>query len=461
MRSTVWRTLDIHDYVRIFRRQLVLILATTVIGLSIGALVAMLTPARYSTSTQVMVRVTVSDTATPAERTQATSYAQQVIETYRSLVTGSLVLDPVIEDLDLPTTTAALASRVQASAALRSTMLTISVTHTNPGQAARIANAVADSFATTVTDTLEKRKDDASYSVSIVTIEPAQVPTTPSAPNMQLSLIVGGLLGLGAGVAIALLRAVLDRRIITRADLESALDAPVLGSIPHDLDAAETPLIVTTAPKSLTSEAFRTLRTNLQFFMSGDPGVFVVTSSGPGEGKSTTAANLAITFAEAGLRTAIIDGDLRLPRIADYFGVEGVVGLTDVLVGRASLNDVMQRWGRGTLFALPAGTVPPNPAELLGSDAMGTTLEVLTEAFDVVIIDAPPLLLVTDAAVIARRATGAVLVAASGSTTQPRYLEAAKSLDAVGARLLGTVLTMAPAPKASITPAGDATPARR
>src|SRR5690606_20414304 len=143
-------------------------------------------------------------------------------------------------------------------------------------------------------------------------------------------------------------------------------------------------------------------------------GVFVVTSSGPAEGKSTVAANLAIAAAEAGLRVALIDADLRLPRIASHFGIEGGIGLSDVLAGRLSANDALQRWGRGTLFVLPSGTVPPNPAELLGSGAMSDLIAAFRETFDLVVIDAPPVLLVTDAAVAARHADGVLLVAAAG-----------------------------------------------
>lgn len=432
--------MDIHDYLRVFRRQIVVIVASVLIGLSTGALVAMLTPLRYQASTEVMVAAQVADTATPAERSLATGYAKQAVETYRSLITSSLVLDPVTEDLGLT----AAPTGISASAPLNSAIITITVDNRNPGQAARIANAVAESFATVVTGTLEKRDQAAAFSIRIVTLEPAQVPTNPVAPNLSLSLIIGSLLGLAVGVGVALLRATLDRRVRVAADVEAAVPVPVLGQIPLDPDTGEHPLAMSTAPHGLRAEAYRTLRTNVRFFFSGNQGVFVVTSSGPGEGKSTTAANLALAFADAGQRVALLDGDLRLPRVAEYFGIEGGIGLSDVLAGRVQLNDVIQRWGRSALFVLPAGTVPPNPAELLGSSAMESLIETLTEAFDVVIIDAPPLLLVTDAAVIARVTTGALLIAAAGSSQANRLTDAAKSIESVGARVLGTVLTKAP-----------------
>ncbi|WP_091035151.1 polysaccharide biosynthesis tyrosine autokinase [Microbacterium oxydans] len=447
--------MDIHDYLRVFRRQIVVIVASVLIGLSTGALVAMLTPLRYQASTEVMVAAQVADTATPAERSLATGYAKQAVETYRSLITSSLVLDPVTEDLGLTTAP----TGISASAPLNSAIITITVDNRNPGQAARIANAVAESFATVVTDTLESRDQAAAFSIRIVTLEPAQVPTNPVAPNLSLSLIIGSLLGLAVGVGVALLRATLDRRVRVAADVEAAVPVPVLGQIPLDPDTGEHPLAMSTAPHGLRAEAYRSLRTNVRFFFSGNQGVFVVTSSGPGEGKSTTAANLALAFADAGQRVALLDGDLRLPRVAEYFGIEGGIGLSDVLAGRVQLNDVIQRWGRSALFVLPAGTVPPNPAELLGSSAMEGLIETLTEAFDVVIIDAPPLLLVTDAAVIARVTTGALLIAAAGSSQANRLADAAKSIESVGARVLGTVLTKAPVTAAANTPYNTAAPA--
>lgn len=447
--------MDIHAVVRILRRQIVLIIAATLIGAAAGAVVAMTTPQQFEASTQAMVSVQVSETATSGERIQANSYALQVIESYRGIITSSLVLSPVVEDLGLHTTPMQLASRVRTSSSPGSTLLTITVSHTNPGQTARIANAVVESFATVVTEQLEKRDKETAYSIGVLTVKPAQVPLTPVAPNMRMSLILGTLLGFGIGVGIAVLRTALDNRIHNLADLENTIHAPVLGGIAMDPDAPKRPLIVAAAPRDPRAEAFRTLRTNVRFLFSRDKaGVFVVTSSGPGEGKSTTAANLAIAFAESGHKVALLDGDLRLPRVADYFGIEGGVGLSDVLVGRIDVNDAIQRWGRGTLFLLPSGTVPPNPAELLGSPAMETLVSTLTEAFDIVIIDAPPVLLVTDASVMSRLATGVIMVAAAGFTSKTRLNDAVKAIESGGSTVLGAVATMVPTTGADKTAYG-------
>ncbi|MBN8205347.1 polysaccharide biosynthesis tyrosine autokinase [Microbacterium esteraromaticum] len=435
--------MDLRDYIRVLRRHLVVVIAATLIGLSAGTLAALLTPQRYEASTQLMVAVDTGDSATSWEMNQANSYAQQVVESYRRVVTSSLVLQPVVDDVGLDFTTQQLASKVDVGVATRGVILTVTVTDANPGQAARIANAIGDSFSTVITDRVEQR-DGAAYSIRIVPLQTATVPTTPAAPNVPMYIALGTLLGLGAGIGIALLRGTLDRRIRRIEDVDKAI-GPVLGGIALDPKAAARPLIMANAPRDPRAEAYRSLRTNVRFlFPIDETGVFVVTSAGPAEGKSTTAANLAIALGEAGYRVALVDADLRKPRVAGLLGIEGAIGLTDVLIGRVAVNDVIQRWGRGTFFALPAGTVPPNPAELLGSDAMRTLIDDLKAAFDVVIIDAPPVLPVTDAAVLSRLTTGVILVVAADVTSGDHLAAAADRITAADGRVLGAVVTMLP-----------------
>ncbi len=169
-----------------------------------------------------------------------------------------------------------------------------------------------------------------------------------------------------------------------------------------------------------------------------------MTSALPGEGKSTTAVNLALTSATAGLRTILVEGDLRLPRVADYLGVEDSAGLTTVLAGRADLDDVLQPYGDTGLSVLAAGPIPLNPAALLGSRHMSELLQRLRDRADLVIVDSPPLLPVADAAVLARQADGAVLVVKHGKTTREHLARGLERLRAVDATVLGGVLTMVP-----------------
>jgi len=434
----------LRDYVGLVRRSWLLILACTIIGGSVGAASAFLSPMLYQATTQLYVAVRNSGAA--GDLAQSTNYARQAVTSYVRVIPTAIVLEPVIDDLGLDLTPRELAAQVSASAPLNTQLITVTVTDENPSEAAQLANAVGDSFANAVSARLEAPTGaELDSKVQVKTISAAKVPTQPSSPNLRLDLALGLLIGLAVGVGMAALRSVLDTRIRTVTDVESVIDAPILGGIPFDPDSAERPLVVQASPRDPRAEAFRRVRTNVQFLnLESGPPSFVVTSSAPAEGKSTTAANLALTLAETGMRVALVDADLRKPRVADNFNIEGGVGLSDVLAGRVPLSGAMQPWGRSKLFLLPAGTPPPNPAELLGSRAMWQTLEEMRRAFDYIIIDAPPLLAVTDAAVVSRLATGAILVAASGSTRKPQLTGAMKAIESADAKLLGVIITKLP-----------------
>ncbi len=281
--------------------------------------------------------------------------------------------------------------------------------------------------------------------VTLTVLRPATVPGAPVSPNTNLNLALGVLVGLALGFGLAILREVLDTRIRTMRDVENITDAPIIGGISFDPNASRRPLIVQADPRSPRAESFRTLRTNLQFLnVEGGPRSFVITSSIESEGKSTTAANLAIALSDAGARVALVDADLRRPKIAEYMGIEGAVGLSDTLIGRVSLLDALQTWGRGNLAVLPAGTTPPNPSELLGSQAMLTLVRTLEKEFDTVLIDVPPLLPVTDGALLSKSARGAIIVVAAGRTQRGELSAALAALENVDARVAGIVMTMLP-----------------
>jgi capsular exopolysaccharide synthesis family protein len=272
------------------------------------------------------------------------------------------------------------------------------------------------------------------------------VDATPVSPTPTRNTGLALVLGIVAGVGAAALRESLDTTVKTAEALHELTATPVLCAIPYDVRAKKAPLIIEGSARSARAEALRQLRTNLQFVnVDQPPRTLVVTSAVPGEGKSTTACNLAIVFAEAGKRVILVDADLRRPRLAEYLGMEGAVGLTNVLAGQAAVSDALQQWGGSGITVLPSGSVPPNPSELLGSRNMAELLGALRGGFDIVIVDTPPLLPVTDAAIAASRVDGTVLVSRCGKTTAAQAREAAAALDAVGARVLGSVLNMAPA----------------
>lgn len=194
-------------------------------------------------------------------------------------------------------------------------------------------------------------------------------------------------------------------------------------------------------PRSITAESYRTLRTNIQFYNVGESMQrLLVTSAGPSEGKSTTAANLAITFAQTGQRVVIVDADLRRPFLHRLFQVSNLVGLTNVMLGSASLEEALLPTTMPSLSILPTGPIPPNPAEMLGAPRMGEILDQLHEHADVVIIDTPPVLAVTDASVLASVVDGVILVTAAGMVSRELAQRAKTQLEAVKARVLGVVL---------------------
>ena len=433
--------MELSDYIRILRKNWLVIVVLTLVGLGAAAAYSLTRTPIYESSSTVFVSTQAGGTA--AELQQGSNFTQARMNTYVGLVTTPVVLNPVIADLDLGVTAAELKPDVSASSALNSTLITVTVSDPDPVQAADIANAIAASLSAAVPQ-LEPEAADGSSPIRLSRVSDAQPALKPSSPNVPLNLALGTLVGLALGIGIAVLRTTLDNRVRTPRDAEQITNAPAIGAIAYDTKAKERPLIVHADPLSPRAESFRALRTNLQFLDMGGRSSFVITSSIPSEGKSTTTINLAIALADAGKRVALLDTDLRKPKVAEYLGIEGGVGLTDVLIGRARVGEVMLPWGGRSLYVLPAGKVPPNPSELLGSRQMSTLLEALERDFDVVLCDAPPLLPVTDAAILARATSGALLVVAAGRTTKHQLTGAAEALVTVGAKLAGFVMSMVP-----------------
>ncbi len=429
--------MELRDYVAILRKRWMSIAVITVLITGAAVAWSLVATPQYTARAQVFVSVRTGDSV--SDLVQGSSFTQRQVKSYTDLVTSPRVLIPVIEDLDLSTTPDELAKSIGASSPLDTVLINITATDASPQLASDIANATADSLATQVTEL--EQPESGSSPVEISTVRNATPPTEPSAPNKRLNVALGLLLGLALGFGIAVLREVLDTRVRSTDDIRAITDYSVMAAMAHDDEAAQHPLIVHSAPHSIRAEAFRRLRTNLQFLDVADRlESIVVTSSLPAEGKSTVAINLAITLADAGSRVALVDADLRRPSVAEYMGIEGRVGLTTVLIGKASIDDVVQPWGDGKLHVLPSGQIPPNPSEMIGSHAMAWLLGELVKRYDIVVIDTPPLLPVTDAAILARLTGGALVVAGASRVHRADLGDAIGSLEAVGARVLGVVM---------------------
>lgn len=453
--------MTLRAYLEVLRDRWKLVTAGLLLGLIGAGVLTLTTPPQYSAD----VTLYVSAQSTGGDTTdayQGNQLSEQKVQSYVQLFNTARISRDVIDRLDLKTSPGSLAGRIDASAEPDTVLLTARVTDRDPAQAQRIANAVAESFIDLVAE-LERPEPgpapapppgfpaltppavEAPAPVAARLVEPAALPRTPISPRPNTNLAIGAVLGLLLGYGAALLRNAFDTSVKSSEQLQQLTKTPVLGSIAYDAEVPSHPLIVHEQPQAPRAEAFRQIRTNLQFIDVDHPRKTVlVTSPLAGEGKSTTLCNLAIALAQASSSVILIGADLRRPRTAQYLGLEGGVGLTDVLIGRVPLNQAVQRWGGGMFDVLASGPIPPNPSELLGSRHMSELLAELQSRYEMVLIDTPPLLPVTDAAALAPKCHGALLIVRHGKTTRAQVEAAVEALHSVNSRLLGTIMTMAP-----------------
>lgn len=426
---------------RTLRRRWRLILAVTLVAYAVAALVTYLAPREYRSETQLFIST--SGTNNLSELAQGGTFAQRQVTTYALLVTEPVVLAPVVDELDLAESPGALATRIDARVVPDSVLIEIAVEDRVPERARDIADAVGLQVTEAVQD-LERVESGTRSPVKATVVRPASVPTNPVRPDPLLNLALATLLGPLIGLGLALLRDILDTRVRVEADVRRVTTQPTIGAIPFDRDASAHPLLPEIDVFSPRAEAFRALRTNL-LYVNPDhqPKSLLVTSTVPGEGKTTTTANLALILASSGSSVCLVEGDLRRPKLLDYLGLENAAGLSDVLVKRAELDDVLQPVVPG-LSALGCGPPPPNPAEMLGSEAMRTLLHQLESQFDYVVIDTPPLVPVTDAAVLSTITDGALVVVGAGIVRRDQLDTALQTLDRIDATVLGIVLNRLP-----------------
>ena len=436
--------MDLRDYVRLLRRRWRLIVVCALVAVAAAIGVTLSSTKVYTAKSQLFVNAGEAGSSNIDNAYTGGLFTQQRVKSYVSVITSVRTGTLVQKDLGLDDSPRAIADKISASAPLDTVLIDVAVKDSNPQRAQSIADSVGKVFPGLV-DEIEKPPGKGVSPVHVALAQQAELPTVPTSPRPKLNLALGLLVGLAVGVGGAVLRDTLDTSVKGPEQAQELVGAPVLGAINYDPDASK-PLVVVHSPNSVRSEAFRQLRTNLQFVDIEHPLRSVVfTSSVPGEGKSTTTCNLAITLAQAGLRVVLMEGDLRRPRIADYMGMEGAVGLTSVLLGRTPLEDALQPWGDGSLQVLASGPLPPNPSELLGSQGMQELLRSLESHADIVLIDAPPLLPVTDAAVLGTLTSGVVMLIRSNATKREQVTRAVATVNAVGATLLGGVLNMVPA----------------
>jgi polysaccharide biosynthesis transport protein len=290
----------------------------------------------------------------------------------------------------------------------------------------------------------ETNVSEENRTVSIHVVDAAEVPKGPAKPRISLNLLLACLVGLMGGVGVAFFLEYLDNTIKTPDDLKQYLNVAYLGPIPNfpmEQGRSESELVVFNDPKSSASEAYRGLRTGILFSTPGhSPRSLLVTSSGPQEGKTITTANLAITMAQAGQKILILDCDMRKPRLHKVFPCDRARGMSNILVGEGDWRKLRVATQVPNLEIIPSGPIPPNPAELIGSDRMKRLIDELLQEYDRVLIDSPPIVAVTDSVVLSRFVQGVVLVIQVGVTTRDVINNCVRQIRDVQAHVLGAVL---------------------
>ncbi len=442
--------MELRQFAQLLRMRWLTIAACALLGLALAFGVAMLQPKTYTADASGILQSVDNDGGSGLAGDQL---AQSRAATYVSAAESRSVAERVIDELGLDASPEGLVGMISVENPEDSTLIRITANGSSPQEAHNLAQA----WVTSLGEEIKQLQEDGSgrIYVELYPTDTANLPTAPSSPNYRMYMAAGLVGGALLGIAYAVLRGVFDRRIRSPKDIEEAFGYSVLGEIPADKQLEKGRKVFADGgthhadsrdSTAAVSEAIKELRTNLQYSnVDNPPRTIVVTSPLPGEGKTTTAANLAVSMSLAGEYTILVDSDLRRPSVHKICrGAISDAGVTDVLAGRAEVTDVAQMWNATErLMLLTSGSLPPNPSELLSSKAYGQLIsDLASEA--TVIIDAPPLLPVTDAAVVSGQADGVLVVCTAGKTTYEMLHKALLNVERAGGHVIGIVLNRMP-----------------
>lgn len=449
--------MTIVDVVRILRRNIVPILVGAVIGILIAALYVFTRPTVYTASATGVV--VAGDSISVGDTISANSVTMQRASMYASLASSGQVRQDINKTLAQQGMSRAGGGGVSASSAGDAPFIQVTATGPNARDAQALANAALagvksealrlETFGKTKgQQNLTDAQMDAMTNIHVLAYSPAGLPSAPAKPNLVRNLLLGAIAGAVLAGALSLLRKAFDAKVRTQRDVETMTGTSALAVVPDSKDLQKVGSAgIVGGP---AGEAMRQLRTNLRFVsVDSPPRSVVITSPTPGDGKSTIAAHLARLMAAAGEKVVLIDCDLRRPTQADQFGVDGAIGLTQVIAGDVALEDALVDTSIDGLQVLTAGRTPPNPSELLSSRTMRALVDRLSEDH-IVILDAPPVLAVTDAALVGALADGVILVTRMGVNHKAQLEQCSKLLKQANSTLLGAVLN-----RASLKTMGD------
>lgn len=437
------------DFLRITRKNWIILIAGVVLGALVMFGYTQLQPRVYSANSAGFV--VSGGEAGLAEALSGSDIAGNKARSFVPLITSRAVFEEIAANPDLDLDGQSLDGRLSAYVPEGSALLQVSATASTPEGAAALADGALEAVATVVKNLGAQLGGDASVdpatpdtSITVVPLENAVAPTQPISPDLRGNVFLGAIVGLIVAYAFVFLRRVLDVRIRTAAELSKAAGGVgSLGRIPKS-DHLAGSARGKSEEDPRAAEAFRRLRTNLRFSSIDEPvDSVVVTSANASEGKSTVAIMLARVIAQSGQPTVLIDADLRRPSVAGVVGVDGSIGLSELLSGQVPIEDALRATDIPGLLVLPAGHIPPNPSEMVGSQAMKALIGSMSERYFVV-VDAPPVLPVTDTALLSTAVDGTILLATVGKTHKEDVVLARRMLDQVHSRVLGTVLNKVP-----------------
>lgn len=415
------------------------LVVSLLLGAGAAVAVTSLQTPEYTSVTRLFVSTT--EVASVSEIYQGSQFSEQRVTSYAEVVTGRALAERVIERLELDMAAPALQAKIGADGVPGTVLLDVSVTDPSPQLAQRIAGAVSEEFTARVGE-LEGATATGASPVSVTTIEPPTLPGEPSAPRTKQNVAFGMFAGLLAGGAVVLARSRLHRTVTSSAEATELTDAPVLGFVSHDRVLRKRHVVDLDGARR-AAEQYRLIRNALQRNPDEDPaGVILVSSAVAGEGRTTTAVNLALALAAAGRQVTLVDADLRTPSVAEYLRLSGEPGLTEVLAGTADMTDALQR--HGDLAVLTAGAPVPRPGELVLSPGLQALIEKLRGENDVVVVDGPPVLPVADVSGLAGHVDAVLLVVRHGATRDEDLEQASVTLSRVGVTPRGVVLNRVP-----------------
>ncbi|HCS72264.1 MAG TPA: hypothetical protein DIW17_00100 [Clostridiales bacterium] len=438
--------LDIRDIIHIIRKHFWIIVLTILLFASASGIISVFfLDDVYASSTTLIVSKQNQNSNVNEIQLSDVNLSRNLVDTYSVIIKSNRVLENVVSDLGLNISVNELKSKINVSAEGNTEILRITVEDLIPEQARDIADSTAEVFISEVNKLLNME--------NVQVIDTARVSQIPIRPTTVRNCIIAAFLGLMVGLGIIFLIEYLDNTIKTQEDAEEFLKLPVIGRIPNfdtkkskKKSADRSPRLATgAATRAPVTEAYKTLRTNIQFSnVDNNLKVLMVTSTSKDEGKSSTAANLAVSIAQSNKKVLLIDCDLRSSIVHRIFHLLNEKGLTNILVGEAEPSSIVNSGGISNLHIISAGPKPPNPSELLGSTRMQAFLQQAAEIYDMIILDAPPIMPVSDALVLSKYTDGVVYVVGYGDIAREMVIRAKTDLEKVGAKILGSVINDIP-----------------